>query len=698
MSSSDVKEVKIEELRRALAECEVEHGPRHVKTAQAALTLAIYRQHDHPEGFAEAESLALRAVDIYQNSGEVYQQSLAAPFQILAWIRQQQGKLTEAESLLRRIVELNQEEGDDEPYSDDDLHSLGCFLLDQRRYIEAAEFLERALRVAERDSGVDCQYLGSKLHPLAKAYLGLKRYDDAIELWRRNLDLELRYDPDDLDERAGLLEMIAEAQSKAGRHDLADEGLHEAQQLRAQWGVQLVAQMADHPNADKLDARYHEMDNLLEQAEALARREDFVGAIAIVEQVLAHRSRRSADGPAGYTRLMIKLAKWRAKLDQFAAAEALLNQARAYQESKAIPLEELRQKMIEQRASPNWRPATRIRPLETGYSESLAAICNELGLLSQRQKKLPEATDGFQRAVTIWKVTREKAPGYVSTALSNLALNFREQGDLARGTELQEEALTWERNLQPDSTYVANLSSNLALFRQEQGRLEEAVDLWLSAVELWIKNEGASQPQVLYGLNHAGQALTELQQWDRARSCYLQALGVVREASWSNSQPIVALLLSLSSTELHQKRFAQAVPYLREALPLCESEPERLAEEYAAVLRRLTESLVMLDQFEEAEAFGLRWLAALKRSAPADDPELPAALANLALTYQGHHRPAQALPLIEQAIPLVEHIAGAADPSAVANYYRIKANILRSLNRFAAAKAPEAHAKRLDKK
>jgi hypothetical protein len=115
MSSTEAKAVKIEELRHALAECEAQDGPRDVKTAQAAVTLAIYRQHDHPEGFAEAEALALRAVDIYQSSGEDHQRSLAGPFRILAWIRQQQGKLAETELLLRRIVEWNQEDGDDEP-------------------------------------------------------------------------------------------------------------------------------------------------------------------------------------------------------------------------------------------------------------------------------------------------------------------------------------------------------------------------------------------------------------------------------------------------------------------------------------------------------------------------------------------------------------------------------------------------------
>jgi hypothetical protein len=694
MTNAEANQSKIDELRRELADCEAQYGPRDRRTADAALKLAIYRRHEYPDGFDEAEALALRAADIFESLGEAWQGCLSGPFGILASIREQQGRLTEAEALLRRVVELNQEDGEDGSLYEDDLHSLGCLLLDQRRYVEAAEFLERALHVVEREYGMDYPYLGKKLQPLADAYVGLKRYDDAIALLRRNVDLEQRYRPDDLDERARLLETIADAHSKAERHDLADECFREAQQLRAQLDARLIAQMPDQQN---LDAHHQEMDNLLEQADALARRKNFAGAIALVEKVLDHRGARSPAGPAAQTGLLRSLAKWRMELGQLAEAETLLHQARVYLESKAISLEELQQKMIEQRSTPNWRPGTRIRPIETFYSESLATIWNELGSLFQRQRKFAQAVDGFRQAVTIWKVTHEKAPAYVSTGLMNIALSLREQGDLARGGEVLAEALAWEQNLQADSTYVANLCANLAVFRQEQERLEESADLWLSAVKLWIKNEGACQPRVLEGLNRAGQALIELHQWDRARVCLQQALGVVREASWCNNQPIVALLLSLSSIELRQKRFAQALPYLREALPLCEAEPERLAEEYQAVLRRLTESLVMLDQFEEAETFGLRWLALLKRTVHAHDPELPAALANLAMTYQGHHRPAQALPLIEQAIPLVEQIAGATDPAAIANYYHIKADILRSLNRFAAAKAAEAHARQLKK-
>lgn len=696
MSSTEEKEAKIEELRRALVDCEAQHGPRDVKTALAAVTLAIYRQHDHPEGFAEAESLALRAADIYESLEGPHHSCLAMPLRILASIREQQERLVEAEALLRRAIELSQEDGEDELYGEEELESLGHLLLQQGRYVESAEFLERALHVFEREYGPDYQYLGKHLNSLARAYLGLKRYDDAIELWRRQLDLLMRYDADDFDEHADLLEHIADAQARAGRSELADEGLREAQQHRAQVDRRLMEQMADRPDADKLDAHYQEMDNLLEQADALSLRKDFTGAIALVEEVLDHRAPRSPVGRAAFTDLLMKLAKWRSELGQHAEAEALLHQARSYLESKEIPLEELQQKLVEQRSSPTWRPGNRIRPMEAYYSESLASVRNALGTTFVQQRRFAEAIECYQQAVTIWKVTHEKVNGYVSTGLLNVAAVLRQQGDLDRGSEVIEEALAYERGLRADSTIVANLCSSLAVFRKEQNRLEEAANLWLTAVELWIKNEGACQPQVLQGLNHAGQALTDLHQWDRSRACYLQALGVVREASWSASQPIVALLLSLSSIELRQQRFAQALPYLREALPLCEADPETLANELAAVLRRLTESLVMLDQFDEAETFGLRWLAALKRAAPSDDPELPAALANLAMAYQGCRRPAQALPLIEQAIPFVEHIAGATAP-AVANYYRIKADILRSLNRFAAANAAEAHAKRLDK-
>ena len=91
------------------------------------------------------------------------------------------------------------------------------------------------------------------------------------------------------------------------------------------------------------------------------------------------------------------------------------------------------------------------------------------------------------------------------------------------------------------------------------------------------------------------------------------------------------------------KYFVASLPYLREALPICESEPDNLAREYGATLRRLTESLVTTDHFDEAETVGLRWLAYLDKNTSGDEPELPAALANLAMTYHGLKQDEQAL-------------------------------------------------------
>lgn len=693
MSSSDVKEVKIAELRRALAECEAEHGPRHVKTAQAALTLAIHRQYDHPEGFAEAESLALRAADIYESVGGAYRRCLAGPFRMLASIREKQENLVEAESLRRQAIELSQENGEDQPFQDEELQTLGYLLLKQRRYVEACEFFERALHVAEQHNGRDYRYLGNFLQPLARAYLGLKRYDDAIETLRRELALCVQHRASDTDERARLLEQIAGAQNAAGQPDLADESLREARQLRVQLDGE---QQAKYGHLPHYDAQREAMENLVEQADALIARKDFVGAMALIEQVLDHRASRCEAGRDYQSELLRKLANCHSQLGQYTAAEAVLNQARGYLESKAMPLEELRQKLIDQRASPTWRPGSLIKPIGMYYSESLAWVVHELGQVQHRQGRSAEAIQNLQTAITIWKVTHEKANGFVSIGLLSIGSILGLQGDLDQGSEFVEEGLAWERNLQADSPFVADISANLAEFRKRQGRLDEAVTLFLSAVEIVIKNEGISQPKALIGLNEAGQLLIRLSQWDRARACFLRALGLVREATWPSNQPIVGLLLSLSAVELRQNHFAQAVPYLREALPLCESDPERLADEHAAVLRDLTESLVLTNQWEEAESVGLRWLAKLKRSMAPDHPALPVALANLARTYHALRRGAQALPLIEQAIPLVAALAGS-NTRAVANYYHIQAEILQGLNRFAAAKAALAHAKQLDK-
>jgi len=684
---------KIEECRRVLAECESLHGPRHVKTGSAALSLAIHRQHDMPEGFAEAESLAVRAVGIFEGARGAFRPCLAGALGILASIRSQQGDLVETESLLRRSIEFNQEFGEDPLFSEDKLQTLGYLLLKQGRYLEAAEFLERALHVAERDNPADDHSLETQLHPLARAYLGMKRYDDALELLRRELAFSVRYHARDSEERARLLEQVAGALNASGQTGLADDSLREAHQCRIQLDAKRTAKYAHLPN---YDTQCEVMGNLITQADALATRWDFRGAMALLQQVLEYRTSHPELHRDAHADLLKKLANCHSNLGQLDEAEALLQESRVYLESQAMPLDELRQKLSDQRSAPTWLPNSLIKPIGMCFSEWLASVLNQLGSLYDKQKRPQAAIESYQRAITIWKVTHEKVCGFVSTGLLNVGSLLCHEGDLERGCDFIEEGLAWERDLQADSSFVATIAANLAHFRQQQGQLEQAVSLWRSAAEIWTRNEGACQPPVLQALNAAGQTLTTLRQWGPARICFLQALGVAREASWCTSQPIVGLMLNLSAVELRQEHFAQAVPYLREALPLCESDPEGLSDEHAVVLRDLTESLVITDQFEEAESVGLRWLAKLKRRATPDDPALPVALANLAKTYHALRRGAQALPLIEQAIPLVAHLAGS-DKRALANYYRIQAEILQGLNRFAAAKAANAKAKQFDK-
>ena len=203
----------------------------------------------------------------------------------------------------------------------------------------------------------------------------------------------------------------------------------------------------------------------------------------------------------------------------------------------------------------------------------------------------------------------------------------------------------------------------------------------MSAAELRLKNEGPGEPQIFLEMNQAGDLYLELSQWDRATSCFQRSLGMARETTLDTDQPIVALLLNLSNVELRQKRFAQALPYLCEALLICKRDPDRLSREYEAVLRRLTESLVMTDHFDEAETICLRWLAFLDQHALNDEPALPAALANLAMTYQGLQQPEAALRLLERAIPLVERCAGPNAPG-LANYFHTQADILTTLGRL----------------
>ena len=231
----------IEDLRQALAAAEAQHGLDHLETAHAAYRLAISRCHDGREGAAEAEILAMRAIDIYEHGPELHRPHLAGPLSMLASFRDRQGRKSEAEAMLRRAIELqwDEENDEDDMCSEDDLQTLGIDLLEQSRYIEAAEFLNRALCVAERTWGVLHPHLRGHLRMLARAYVGLKRFDEAIELMQRELASCIQHFPDEIDARGELLGEIATCQATAGHPEEADECLRKAHELRIQYDKEL---------------------------------------------------------------------------------------------------------------------------------------------------------------------------------------------------------------------------------------------------------------------------------------------------------------------------------------------------------------------------------------------------------------------------------------------------------------------------
>ncbi|MEK6257483.1 MAG: tetratricopeptide repeat protein [Planctomycetota bacterium] len=677
----------IQDLRQTLTDAEAQHGPDHLEVAHAAHRLAISRRHDGRVGADEAEALAMRAINIYEHTPELYQPYLAGPLILLASIRDRQGRKSEAEAMLRRAIELQQDFGEDVPGCEENIESLAFLLLDQRRFVEAAEFLNRAMRVMERHSGPDCRLIKGYFHPLSRAYVGIRRFDEAIELLRRTLAPQPRDSLTALDERCRTVEKIAAIHILAGRPDAANETFEEARQLRIM-KERKVAELVGH--LEKYDPQNELMENAINKADSLAERNDHAEAVPLVEEVIRHRAART-DLPAGFQfKLHTKLAGWKIKLKQFDEAETLLDQARAWLEPKGVPLDELERLLAEQQESGH-----PLKPMPYHYVDPLGGIWSEYGHLYGLTRRLDDAVRAFETAVAIWKVTRAKESGYVSNALAELGFMHSKRGELDRAAARVEEALAWEVRLNPESSNVANLHSSLAVVRERQGRDAEAARLHLSGAQMLIRNQGAGNVWAMMELNTAGQMFLRMSDWDNAKLCFQQTLGIVRESILDDPQPLVGVLINLSSVAFRQRRFEEAVPPLQEALAVCEREPDKLQAEHRVVFRSLMDSLVMLDRNEEAETIGLRWLAHLDKIPPGEETELPAALANLAQTYHSLNRHDQALRLIERAIPIVERQHGP-NVLSLANYFHIQARILKSLGHHAAAKAATTRAREIE--
>jgi CHAT domain-containing protein len=260
------------------------------------------------------------------------------------------------------------------------------------------------------------------------------------------------------------------------------------------------------------------------------------------------------------------------------------------------------------------------------YEPYLAATLNGLGTALRGLRRWEAAVEAYEEALAIYRQLAQQQPQVyepdVAGTLTNLGIALSDWRRLEAAVEAYQQALAIYRRLaqQQPEVYepdVAMTLNNLGTALSDWRRLEAAVEAYEEA--LAIRRRLAQQqpqvyePDVAMTLNNLGTALWGWRRWEAAVEVYQQALAIYNRHDIPDWKAIT--LGNLGRLYLSERRYEDALPYLREAADLVERlraeglRPERrrqIMDEYLPIYENLLICLMRLELYDEALAVAER--------------------------------------------------------------------------------------------
>jgi CHAT domain-containing protein/tetratricopeptide (TPR) repeat protein len=260
------------------------------------------------------------------------------------------------------------------------------------------------------------------------------------------------------------------------------------------------------------------------------------------------------------------------------------------------------------------------------YAPDVAMTLNNLGLALLDLRRLEAAVAAYEEALAIYRRLAQQRPQVyapdVATTLNNLGNALQELRRYEAAVAAYEEAEGLYRQLaqQQPQVYepdVAMTLTNLGVALSDLRRLEEAVAAYEEA--LGIRRRLAEQQPQAYALNVAmtlnnlGIALSDLRRLEAAVEAYKEALQIYNHHDIPHEK--VKILANLGRLYIGERRYEDALPYLREAADLVERlraeglSPQRrrqIMDEHLDIYENLLIGLMRLELYDEALAVAER--------------------------------------------------------------------------------------------
>lgn len=254
-----------------------------------------------------------------------------------------------------------------------------------------------------------------------------------------------------------------------------------------------------------------------------------------------------------------------------------------------------------------------------------------------------QATRYGERQVA-WHRQRQPTAVQTSRYLNNLALDYAEIRDFARGEAIYREALTILARAEGADEDVARTAGNYAMLLCSAERHADAIEHRRKAATLLEKLYGPADAKTIAGLRSLSNELAHAGATEEARAVQKRLAALAPDAM--NAEPPEIETLAVEANRLFASgSFKEAVPATDRLIAACERHfgPDHLRTAVQRVNRGVLAT--MLGDYATARALFERTLPVIRREHGPEHPETLQVMANLALalTETGAFREAEEL-------------------------------------------------------
>jgi CHAT domain-containing protein/Tfp pilus assembly protein PilF len=435
---------------------------------------------------------------------------------------------------------------------------------------------------------------------------------------------------------------------------------------------------------------------LLEQADSLAKVQDYGHAIIIGEEALELAQEEFGSGDSTVAAILYDLGVYRYEAGAYAEAASYHERALEARKQVFSPghvdiAESLKGLAVTYKALGRWdegillvEEAISIWTAALGPEDStLVAGLATLGDLYGCQGRYSDAEPVYKRAIAICEMTLDPKHTSLAYVVNNLGWVYSERGRFSQAEPLLRRALVLrEEILGPNHASVALTLDNLGSLCWRQGKYAEAEVLHIRAMEIF---EQLGHHNVSVPMYNLANLYGDQDRYKEAEELYKRALKVEEDVYDSMDVDVALSLESLAALYDVQKRYSEAEPLHLKAMEIFEHNFGPDSYDMAFMLINVGNFYQNQDRYDRAEE---NYRRAMDITLDVVGPEHPftiTAMMNLASLYTTLQRFAEAESLFEKALLTAQETLGSHHPDVAAisepfcRYYRLVKNARRSV-------------------